>query len=426
MKLTRCLVAAFAGAVLTLARAQAAENCVLFWNEQLMDVTRLSRNPPPIAALHMAAFHAAIFDAVNGITHTHQPWLVTEPAPAGADMDAAVAGAAHAVLVKYWSAATNPRVIEVAYEKALAAIPESAGKKTGIPWGEHVAELVVTKRTTSGFDKPIPGNYSSTEPGLWRETPPGFRPPTLPHMAKVAPYVMKSPEQFRAPPPPAVGSEEYAKEIAYTAKVGGRDGAERTEYETMSAPFWSDDLGSCTPPGHWNVIAQDLVRRHQLSVSETARLFALLDFAEADAGIACWDTKFFYRTWRPETAIREIDPKVNTFAKSVPEWIPLMMTPSFPSYVSGHSTFSSAGCKVLQDYFGTDDVEFTAKSDGLPGAVRTFKKLSACRDEIGMSRVFGGIHYQIDNVEGQKMGTAIAEYVMKTALQPLKPAVASN
>jgi hypothetical protein len=426
MKSTRCLFAVFASLALALVQADAAENCVLYWNEQLMNVTRLSRNPPPIAALHMAAFHAAIFDAVNGITRTHQPWLVNEPAPTDANMDAAVAGAAHAVMAKYWAAATNPRVIELAYEKALAAIPDGAGKADGIKWGEHVAELVMTKRATSGFDKPVPGQYASTEPGLWRETPPGFRPATLPHMAKVAPYVMKSPDQFRAPPPPAVGSEIYAKEIAYTAKVGGRDGAERTEYETMSAPFWSDDLGSCTPPGHWNVIAQDLARRRNLSVPEAARLFALLDLAEADAGIACWDTKFFYRTWRPETAIREVDAKVNAFAAALPDWIPLMMTPSFPSYVSGHSTFSSAGCKILQDYFGTDDVEFTAKSDGLPGAVRTFKSLSACRDEIGMSRVFGGIHYQIDNVEGQKMGTAIAEYVMTTALQPVKAAVATN
>jgi len=161
-------------------------------------------------------------------------------------------------------------------------------------------------------------------------------------------------------------------------------------------------------------------------VPDTARLFALLNFAEADAGIACWDTKFFYRTWRPETAIREVDPKVNQFALPNPDWIPLMVTPSFPSYVSGHSTFSSAGCKVLQEFFGTDDVEFTVKSDGLPGAVRSFKKLSACRDEIGMSRVYGGIHYMMDNVEGQKMGDAIAEYVMKNALPMAKAGIVTN
>jgi hypothetical protein len=417
MKITRLATAVAAALVLTISHAF-ADNAVLYWNGQLIDSTRLSRNPPPIAALHMAAFHAAIFDAVNGITHTHQPWLVKETAPAGADVDAAIAGAAHKVLLTYWSASTNPRNIEVAYEKALAAIPDSAGKTAGIHWGEHVAGLVLANRADSGFDQPKPGNYSSTEQGYWRETPPGFRPPVLPHVANVRPYVMTASSQFRAPPPPAVSSKQYAEEIAYVVKVGARDGAERSEYETLSTPFWADDLGSCTPPGHWNLIAQDLARRNHLSVPDIARLFALLNLAEADAGIACWDTKFFYRTWRPETAIREIDPKVNPLAKPVPEFIPNMASPAFPSYVSGHSTFSSAGCRVLQRYFGTDDVAFTATSDGLPGAARSFKKLSECRDEIGMSRVWGGIHFQMDNVEGQKVGTNVADWVLTHALQP--------
>lgn len=426
MRSIRLATAIVAGCVLSLAPAVAADNCVLYWNQQLIDATRLSRNPPPIAALHMAAFHAAIFDAVNGVTQAHQPWLVNEPAPKGIDLDAAVAGAAHAVLVKYWSTSSNPRNLDMAYEKALAAIPDGPGKAAGLAWGEHVAAQVIAQRATSGFDQPIAGEFSSTEAGLWRETPPGFRPPVLPHVSRVTPYVLKSPSQFRAPPPPPVGSKQYADEIAYVAKVGGRDGAERTEAETLSTPFWSDDLGSCTPPGHWNLIAADIARRKQLSVPECARLFALLNFAEADAGIACWDSKFFYRTWRPETAIREVDAKTNPYAQPNPEFIPNMVSPAFPSYVSGHSTFSSAGCKVLQEFFGTDDIEFTALSDGLPGAVRTFKSFSACRDEIGLSRVYGGIHFPMDNVEGQKMGAAIAAYVMQNALRPAKPGLASN
>jgi hypothetical protein len=231
---------------------------------------------------------------------------------------------------------------------------------------------------------------------------------------------MKSPDQFRAPPPPSLNSKEYAEELAYVAKVGARDGAERTEYETLSTPFWSDDLGSATPPGHWNVIAQDLARRNNLTVPECARLFALLNFAGADAGIACWDTKFFYNTWRPETAIRELDPALNPHHTLVPDFIPNMASPAFPSYTSGHSTFSAAASRILERFFKTDDIEFSVRSDGLPGVVRSFKKLSEARNEVGMSRVWGGIHTMSDNIEGQAAGIKIADWTHDNALQPTR------
>jgi len=395
-------------------------NAVLDWNTEVLNATRLSRNPPPLAALHMATYHAAIFDAVNGITHSHRSWLVTESAPAGADLDAAIAGAAHTVLVALWGQSTNPRNLQVAYDKALATLPDGPAKTAGLAWGQTVAEAILAVRAKSGYDKPIPGPFASTEPGKWRETPPGFRPPVLPHVSKVTPFVMTSPDQFRAPPPPALDSKQCAEELAEIARIGARDNAERTEEQTLTTPFWADDLGSCTPPGHWNVIAQDLARRNALSVPDTARLFALLNFAEADAGIACWDTKFFYRTWRPETAIRELDPKLNPFAQPRPDFIPNMGSPAFPSYVSGHSTFSSAGSRVLERFFGTDDIEFTVTSDGLPGAVRKFKRLSACRNEIGLSRLFGGIHVRVDDVEGQKIGRKVADWAFENALVALK------
>ena len=395
-------------------------NAVLDWNTEVLNATRLSRNPPPLAALHMATFHAAIFDAVNGITHTHRGWLVTEPAPAGANLDAAVAAAAHTVLVALWGQSTNPRNLELAYERALAAIPDGPAKTDGLAWGRQVAEAVLAVRARSGYDKPIPGPFSSNEPGLWRETPSGFRPAVAPHVSKVTPFAMRAPDQFRAPPPPALDSKQCADELAEVVRIGARDNAERTEYQTLSTPFWADDLGSCTPPGHWNLIAQDLVRRNNLSVPETARLFALLNFAEADAGIACWDTKFSYRTWRPETAIRELTPALNPHARPAPDFVPNMASPAFPSYISGHSTFSAAGSRILERFFGTDAIEFTTTSDGLPGAVRTFKTLSDCRNEIGMSRVFGGLHVMADNVEGLKVGLQVADWVFENSIPAVK------
>lgn len=422
MKLPRIILMALA--IVSLSSPFAfGENAVLYWNDQALNAVRLARNPPPISSAFYAAYHAAIFDAVNGITRTHRGWLVNEPAPAGANVDAAIAGASLTLLNAQWGQSANPRNFQIAYDTALAAIPDGQAKTDGLAWGKKVAQAVLAARATSGFDKPIPGQYSSTEPGKWRETPPGFRPPVLPHWAKVTPFVMTSPDQFRAPPPPTIESKAQAEELMYVAKVGARDGAERTEYQTLSAPFWADDLGTATPPGHWNVIAQDLALRNKLSVPDTARLFALLNMAEADAAISCWDTKFFYRTWRPETGIRELDPKLNPQMIPLPNFIPLMMTPAFPSYISGHSTFSAAASRVLERFFGSDDIEFTVKSEGLPGAVRTFKKLSECRTEIGMSRVWGGIHVMADNLAGTEAGLKIGDWVFETALQPAKETV---
>ena len=417
MSILRPFLAAVCLALLVGAPVRAA-NAVIDWNQQALDATRLARNAPPQAALYLATFHVAIFDAVNGITRTHRGWLVNDPAPAGADMDAAIASAAYTVMSQMWTW-TNPRTLKTAYDAALAPIPEGPAKADGIAWGKKVAEAILAKRADSGYNKPIPGTYASTEQGKWRETPPTFRPALLPFWGKVVPFVMTSPSQFRAPPPESLGAKEYAEELAFVAKHGARDGAERTDYQTLCTPFWSDDLGTATPPGHWNVIAQGIARSRNLSVPDTARLFALLNLAEADAGISCWETKYYYNYWRPETALRELDPKINPAVEIHPEFIPNMPSPPFPSYTSGHSTFSAAGARMIALFIGTDDVAFSVDSDGLPGVVHSFKKLSDAQAEVGMSRVWGGIHTMSDNLEAQKVGMKIADWVFAHALQPV-------
>jgi hypothetical protein len=419
MKVQRLFVACIALTALLHAPLFAG-NPVLDWNAEVLNATRLARNPPPIAALHLATFHAAIFDAVNGITRTHHGWLVNETAPAGANLDAAIASAGFTVLNALWGQTSNPRNFQIVYEKAIAEIADGPSKTDGLAWGKQVAELVLAERAKSGWNTPAKGTFTSNEPGKWRETPPGFRPPVTPQLATTKPFVMTSPEQFRAPPPHKIDSKEYSDELAFVAKVGPRDGAERTEYQTLSTPFWADDLGTATPAGHWNMVAEELARRNHLDTVKSARLFALLNFACADAGISCWETKFFYRTWRPENGIRELDPKINPLVVNNPGFIPNMVAPAHPDYTSGHSTFSGAATRLLELYFGSDAVEFSLTSDGLPGAVRTFKKFSDARHEVGMSRVYGGIHTMSANLEGQNAGIAIADWVFNNALQTAK------
>lgn len=403
-----------------LGAASLSANPVLYWNDQALHATRLSRNPPPVAALHFGTFHAAIFDAVNGFDQAYEPWLVDEAAPAGADRDAAIAAAAYLVLQNIWGNEVNPRVIKKAYDEALAAIPAGPARDLGISWGRKVAQQILDQRATSGLDQPYAGEITSSEIGKWRETPPAFRPPVSPAVAHVTPFVMTAPDQFRAPPPLPLDSEEYAAELAYTAKVGARDEAERDEYQTLSTPFWADDLGTATPAGHWCVIAQDVAQRKALSVEETAHLFALLTLATADAGISSWESKFYYLHWRPETALREVTEDINAHAEAEPEFIPNMASPAHPTYTSAHSTFTGASSRMLELYIGTDDFEFTSTSDGLPGVVRSYDRFSEASIELNMSRVWGGIHTMLDVVEGRRIGIEIADYVFANALQKRK------
>lgn len=413
------LIAALFGA--PMARVSGADNPVLYWNEQALNATRLARNPPPVIALWFGTYHAAIADAVAGIEGGWQPWLVTERAPHGADRDAAIASAAHTVLKAIWGQLANPANFDEAYAQALAGIPDGQAKTDGIAWGQKVAKAVLADRENSGFKTPLPGGYApSSDPGKWRPTAPEFRSAVTPQMARTKPYVLAAPDQFRAPPPPDVGSKEYAEELKLVSRVGSRDGADRTDYDTQSVAFWSDALGTSGPAGHWNMIAQNIARDRQLSTSECARLFALLNFAAADGFISCWDTKYFYNVARPETDIREIDKATNPDVEQKPDFIPNMPSLPFPSYTSAHMTFSTAASRVMALFFGTDAVPFSVASDGLPGVVRKYPSFSAASDEVGQSRVFGGIHTELDVREARSAGLKVGDWVYEHALRPNK------
>src|SRR5439155_2374215 len=176
----------------------------------------------------------------------------------------------------------------------------------------------------------------------------------------------------------------------------GKHSKARTKDQTEIALFWADDLGTVTPPGHWNRIAQTIALERGNTLAENARLFAHLNIALSDAGVLCWVIKFTFEFWRPITAIRETERD--------DDWTPLLNTPPFPAYVSGHSTFSGAAASVLAESFGTDKIKFETACDSLPDVKRKFTSLSAAAEEAGMSRIYGGIHWHFDNVEGLKVG----------------------
>ena len=178
--------------------------------------------------------------------------------------------------------------------------------------------------------------------------------------------------------------------------------------------------GTDTPPGHWNTIAANAAITQGLTLAQEARLFALLDISLADAGIAAWDAKYTYNFWRPVTAIQGAGSDGNAATVADATWTPLINTPPFPEYVSGHSTYSGAADAVLTNFFGSN-VGFTAGSGGLSGVTRTFDSFTSAANEAGISRIYGGIHFNSANQDGLTTGRAIGSYVASNFLGAVVP-----
>jgi hypothetical protein len=305
-----------------------------------------------------------------------------------------------------------------ALDECLGAIPDDEAKAAGVALGQSAAEKVLAWRRADGSAHRV--HYTGLlTPGVWRPTPPGMRPPLLPQWRYVTPFGGPLPRDLQPPAPPPLNSREYTVDFHEVKLLGAVHSRLRTPEQTLIAHFWNDAEGTVTPPGHWNKIAQEVSRRRGLSLADNARLFALLNVCLADAAILCWECKFGHSLWRPVTAIREADRDGNPDTDPDPTWTPLLTTPPFPSYTSGHSSFSGAAAAALACFFGTDAVPFRIGSDGVPGVQRSYDGFWAAAEEAGRSRIYGGIHYEFDNRGGLSSGRALAELRCRTLLRPL-------
>ena len=230
---------------------------------------------------------------------------------------------------------------------------------------------------------------------------------------------------------PGLESAEYMNELTYIRDIGAKHSTVRTEEQVTIARFWLDGAGTFTPPGHWNAIAAELARQRGQSWSDNLRLFALLNLALGDANIIDADQKYTFHRWRPITAIRWVKEGKLVLAFGGPErptepipgetWMPYNpgsnLTPAFPSYFSGHSTFSRASAEVLKLFTGSDAFGFSTVipanfgrvEPGIPEVPTTisFATLSGAAEQAGMSRLYGGIHFSDDNTVGQAVGAQI-------------------
>ncbi len=408
------------------------------WNATALDVIRdwtatsndpfegrIVRSMPPVVARNLAMIHTAMFDAMNAVEEAYSSSLQID-APENVSAMAAALGAAHQVSTSLYAKPNEVTRWDAALAESLATIPDGLAKDQGLAFGRTVGNAMLASRANDGSTAVVA--YSPVdEPGRWNRTAPQFLPPMLPQWPSVKPFAVSNIVQYRAPQPPSLESDEYAAAVDQVMRLGAKGSSERSQDQTAIAVFWADGSGTATPPGHWNRIAADVTAELEQTTLQTARVFALLNMALADAGIASWDSKYHYDLWRPIDAIREADVDGNDATIAVKDWTPLLVTPPFSSYTSGHSTFSGAAANVLTALLG--NVPFTAYVDPVAAsgsglidasliASRSFNSFDEAANEAGMSRVYGGIHFSFDNVAGMASGRSIGTYVAANYFQP--------
>jgi hypothetical protein len=394
-----------------------AADTVLEWNVVAVDATRVAKLSPNAQTRALAMVHGAVFDAVNGIEGGYAPYLVNRRAPIWASEEAAAATAAHDVLVSVLPA--QQATFDLALASSLAAVPDGKAEDAGVAFGKLVASRIIAERADDGSTDVvtyIPG----TEPDDWQPTPPNFPTAALPQWATVEPFGIHSPDQFRAAPPPSLNSPEFTAAFNQMKSIGVATNSTRTDEQTDIARFWAGPGGTVQPPGHWNSIARTVADDQDNSLSENARMFALLNIGMADALIAAWDTKYEYSFVRPVTAIRNADNDGNPDTVADPTWLPLLTTPGHPSYMAAHSTLSAAAATVLANFFSNDAIPFTSTAEisaGGPTITRSFDGFWEAAEEAGASRIYGGIHWSFDNEAGLESGRSIGEFVAGNLLR---------
>jgi hypothetical protein len=385
-----------------------------------------------------AITHLAVHDALNAIERRSRPYAYA-PAPSRkASADAAVAAAAHDVLVALlpelpgdFAAGCAPglAVVEAEYAGALAALPAGRFKDLGVHIGQAAAAAILAIRRNDGAaEAPLadPAYPQGTLPGEYRFTP-GQTFAFLPTWGSVTPFVLRHAEQFRPPPPYEVGSRRYARDFEEVKRLGG-DGAPggtpsaRTDEQTEMARFWIENS-----PLQWNRIARTVAASERLDSWQAARLLGLLNIALADGYVATFAAKYHYRFWRPVTAIRAADTDGNPRTDADPTWTPLAPTPPIPEHDSGHSVEGGAAAQVLERFFGTDHTRVAICSFTLPAgstcddsaAVRTYERFSQARDENAESRILMGWHFRKAVEDGTRHGTRIGDLAVDQTLIPV-------
>jgi Domain of unknown function (DUF6851) len=379
------------------------------WNRVLFSVVAPAPPTRPAAMLHIA-----MFDAVNAIERAYTPYRIEVRASRGASTEAAAAQAAHDVLTALFP--TQQAIFDSLLNSQLANLPNGR-EKQGIAIGRAVAKAVLEWRQNDGWPPtivPDPTYVLSTTPGNWQPTPPANSFATNTFFPKVTPFGIQTSTQFLPPPPPTLTSQRYATDFNETKSLGLATSDVRTAEQTEIALRIAAVGFSTAPQEVFFRVAEDVARTQGLSLVDTARLFAFVSVAQHDGLQTSFTSKFTYGLWRPVTAIRRANEDGNPLTDPDPEWLPLLITPPYPSYAGNASCLSAAAARALQLAMGSDEIPFSVTWIGVPpntDVTRDYNRFSDLAEEFARSRIFGGIHYQFDSDASQSACPKVADYV---------------
>jgi hypothetical protein len=377
------------------------------WNERAVAAGYTARQAPPMHGRIVAMVHLAMFEAVNSIEPRYLPYRARLPAEPGASREAAVATAAHYLLVRLYP--DQAKDLDITLQTSLATITDTTSKADGIRLGEQAGAAMLAERSNDGGG--APDTYRPfTAPGQ-------YVPTVLPSASSwgaVRPFALKSGSQFRPAAPYSLTSPEWAKDYNEVKRMGAKIGSARTAEQTEIARFWE-----MTGAAAYNPVVRQLSVTKRLDVIDNARLFALVGMATADAYIAVFDAKYTYNFWRPITAIRNGDRHDNGAIERDAAWESIIPTPMHPEYPCAHCISAQSAATVLEAFFGDAIPTVGLTSTTAPGMTRSYVKLSEYVAEVVNARVYDGVHYRTSGEVGAAMGRKIGQYTMENYLQPV-------
>lgn len=407
-------------------------NPVYDWLEALLGAIRDDGLVPPQSGRVLAVGFTAGFAAMNSARRVYQDTQGIPAASVDADPIAAFSAAA-----KVASQTAAQRSFGGTHARVLRLIPDGPRKANGISLGLKVGQVFADRRARDGSEETASiyyrGIYQKRNHILsWEPTLPHFRGgtgpridpftrPVLPAWGYVKPYGIRSAKRYRADIFPDPASQVFWDDVRLIKALGGTKSRVRDANESQVAFFWEDGPRGATTCGHFQLIAAQLMQG-RMSVFELARAMMLVAMSQGDAGICAWDSKYIFDIVRPETIIRRRMRTLPGFDRRQvdldPRWTSLILTPPFPAYTSGHSTFGAAGARMMQLILGTDRARFTLRPpdlawwpDQLSGVSRSYNSIWRTAEENGLSRLYGGVHWSFDHDQGMTAGKGIAEEI---------------
>jgi PAP2 superfamily len=367
-----------------------------------------------------AMLHIAMFDAANSIKGQYKPYRLQAPNDGSGSDEAAAAQAAHDVMVALFPA--SAATFDTALSARLASLPASTVPQ-GVDVGKAVAANIVAWRTGDGSAGPDPAYLPPALPGYWQPAVPG-QVAAGGRYATTRPFALVSATQFLPAAPPLLDSVAYAQNFQQVHDIGGTISLTRTADQTQLARAVAGVNYSPGPIGVWNNIARGVVTSRNMSLIESARLFAVMFVSMHDGIQTTMTSKYVYNFWRPITAIVNAGTDANAATIADPTWTPLIPTPPYPAYASNMMCIANSAARALAKVLGSDTYTFstTWTWTGAVGAgtdyTRPYNTFSQLANDVGMSRIYGGIHYEFDVTAGAMAGMNVADYVYANYMQP--------